>query len=51
MRPQTEFDCQDVIAAACGGTAAAFGGKMVTTLVTPEVPLTLNTCSFGSKLI
>ena len=27
MRPQTEFDCQDVIAAACGGTAAAFFGE------------------------
>ena len=31
MRTQTEFDCQDVIAAACRGTAA------VTTRVTPEV--------------
>ena len=27
MCPQTEFDCQDVIAAACGGTAAAFFGE------------------------
>ena len=26
MSPQTEFDCQDVIAA-CGGTAATFFGE------------------------
>ena len=51
MLHQTEFDCQDVIAAACGGTAAAFFGEDGHYSVTPEVPLTLNTCSFGSKLI
>ena len=47
----THFHSQQVVAISCGGTATGSLGKSVTTRGTPEVPLTVKTCSLGSKEI